>query len=62
MQDLFVHQSVVVSRSEFFVRALRGEWKEAQERKISLPGIEIEVFYQYLKLLYDVNAPACRRF
>jgi hypothetical protein len=56
MQEFFVHQSLIVARSEFFAKALRGEWKEAHQRKVSLPDDEAEVFRLYLQLLY-VGAP-----
>jgi hypothetical protein len=56
MQEFFVHQSLIVARSEFFAKALRGDWKEAHQRKVSLPDDEAEVFRLYLQLLY-VGAP-----
>lgn len=52
MQEFFVHQSLISARSEFFAKALRGDWKEAQQREVSLPDDEAEVFRLYLQLLY----------
>ena len=56
MQKFFVHQSLISARSGFFAKALRGDWKEAQEREVSLPDDEAETFRLYLQLLY-VGAP-----
>ena len=51
MQEFFVHQSLISARSEFFAKALRGDWKEAQEREVPLPDDEAETFRLYLQFL-----------
>jgi hypothetical protein len=52
MQNFTVHQDLISTRSEFFAKALRGDWKEAQERTVVLPDDEPEVFRLYLQFLY----------
>jgi hypothetical protein len=48
-----VHERLVSPRSEFARLALRGVWKEAQERTIKLPEDDPEVFSVYQQWLYD---------
>lgn len=48
-----VHERLVNPRSEFVRLALRGDWKEAQERTIKLPEDDPEVFSVYQQWLYD---------
>ncbi|KAG9202235.1 hypothetical protein G6514_004673 [Epicoccum nigrum] len=52
MQNFTMHQDLISTRSEFFAKALRGDWKEAQERTVVLPDDEPEVFRLYLQFLY----------
>ena len=47
-----VHEALVKPRSEFVRLALRGEWKEAQERIIPLPEDDPDVFSVYQQWLY----------
>lgn len=47
----YVHKSVV-SRSEFFEKALKSEWKEGQGRRILLPEDDPETFQAYLHWVY----------
>ncbi|KAJ4339870.1 hypothetical protein N0V95_007649 [Ascochyta clinopodiicola] len=48
----FVHRDLIIAHSEFFQKAMSGDWKEAQERKVSLPDDKAETFDLYLQLLY----------
>jgi hypothetical protein len=51
-KEFFVHQDLVCPRSEFFMNAMKGPWKEAQERKVDLSEEAPETFALYLELLY----------
>ncbi|GAB7335170.1 hypothetical protein MBLNU13_g07000t3 [Cladosporium sp. NU13] len=48
-----VHEGLIKPRSEFVRLALRGEWKEAQERTIPLPEDDPNIFSVYQRWLYD---------
>ncbi|EDU49261.1 BTB POZ domain containing protein [Pyrenophora tritici-repentis] len=56
-KEFFVHEGLVCPRSEFFRKAMRGPWTEAQERKIDLGQEEPETFALYLELLYTGTIP-----
>ena len=47
-----IHEGMIEPRSEFVRLALRGEWKEAQERTIPLPEDDPKVFSVYQQWLY----------
>jgi len=47
-----IHEGLVKPRSEFVRLALRGEWKEAQERTIPLPEDDPNIFSVYQQWLY----------
>jgi hypothetical protein len=47
-----VHEGLVKPRSEFVRLALRGEWKEAQDRTIPLPEDDPDIFLVYQQWLY----------
>lgn len=60
-----IHEALVKPRSEFVRLALRGEWKEAQDRTIPLPEDDPDVFSVYQQWLYGglihtrpINAPS----
>jgi hypothetical protein len=55
-KDFFVHQDLICPRSEFFKKATKDPWKEAQERKVDLSEEDPDTFALYLELLY-VNRP-----
>jgi len=48
-----VHEDIVKASSEFVRLALRGEWKEASTRRVSLPDDEPDVFSVYQQWLYN---------
>lgn len=52
-QKFTIHESVIKPRSEFVRLALRGEWKEANDRVITLPDDEPDVFSIYQEWLYS---------
>ena len=47
-----VHEGLVKPRSDFVRLALRGDWKEAQERTIPLPEDDPNIFSVYQRWLY----------
>ncbi|KAJ8115592.1 hypothetical protein OPT61_g2802 [Boeremia exigua] len=56
-KEFFVHQALICGRSEFFSKAMSGQWKEAASREVPLPEDEPDVFALYLKLLYSNQLP-----
>jgi hypothetical protein len=48
-----IHENLIKPSSEFVRLALRGEWKEAQERAIPLAEDDPNVFYVYQQWLYS---------
>jgi hypothetical protein len=50
-EEFAVHEGMI-SGSEFFRRALQGDWKEAHARMISMPDDDPEEAGAYLKYLY----------
>lgn len=47
------HKDLIVSRSDFFTRALNGKWKEGNDNVVKLPEDEPEIFWLYIQLLYS---------
>ena len=47
-----VHESFICSRSEFFRRAMNGDWAEREERLVKLPEDDPETFGIYVNLIY----------
>lgn len=41
-REYFVHPGLLVCHSEYFARALTGNWKEAEENAISLYDVDCE--------------------
>lgn len=54
-----IHERLVNPRSEFVRLALRGQWKEAQERTINLPEDDPDVFSVYQQWLYGGLIHTC---
>jgi hypothetical protein len=52
-KKFFVHESHIRSSSEFFDRAMNGDWKEKATRTIDLPEIDPRAFSVYLKWLHS---------
>ena len=52
-----VHENVICSSSEFFKKAMSGEWKESNERSIRLENDKPEVFQIYMHWLYHCHLP-----
>lgn len=50
-----VHESLLISRSLFFKKALNGPWTEATSRVVRLAGDDAGVFHHYVHLLYTDN-------
>ncbi|KAF1843927.1 uncharacterized protein K460DRAFT_267613, partial [Cucurbitaria berberidis CBS 394.84] len=51
-KDFFVHEALICPRSEFFENAMKENWKEGEEHKVTLAKEEPAVFELYLELLY----------
>ena len=56
-KKFLVHKDLVISRSRFFLNALRGNWKEAEENAITFPEDDPAVFGLYVQLLYLETLP-----
>ena len=54
-----IHERLISPRSEFVRLALRGEWKEAQERTIKLPEDDPAIFSVYQQWLYGGLIRTC---
>lgn len=48
---------MIRNTSDFFDKALSSEWKESEDRSVSLPDTEPETFELYLHWLYVGNLP-----
>ncbi|KAF1920321.1 hypothetical protein BDU57DRAFT_561348 [Ampelomyces quisqualis] len=59
--EFAAHESFLVTRSEFFRRALNGNWEEAESRIVKLPDDVPEVFGLYLNLVYTGHLPTERK-
>ncbi|KAF2768003.1 hypothetical protein EJ03DRAFT_253755, partial [Teratosphaeria nubilosa] len=47
-----VHEQLLIAHSAFFEAALHRDWKEGQQRVISLPLDEPEAFHIYVRYMY----------
>ncbi|KAI4634342.1 hypothetical protein J4E83_001660 [Alternaria metachromatica] len=54
-QRFSVHEGIMCARSEFFQRAMNGNWTESKERIIRLPEDDPEIFNIYINFLYTGN-------
>ncbi|RMZ70588.1 BTB POZ domain containing [Pyrenophora seminiperda CCB06] len=51
-KDFIVHESFLTSRSDFFRRAMNGNWDEAKTRIINLPDDKPDIFAYYINFVY----------
>jgi hypothetical protein len=51
-KDFIAHESFLTTHSEFFRRAMNGNWMEAETRIVKLPEDDAEVFAGYLNYIY----------
>ncbi|KAI4608684.1 hypothetical protein J4E80_008889 [Alternaria sp. BMP 0032] len=51
-QHFSVHEDIICARSEFFRRAMNGNWAESKERIVRLSEDRPKVFHIYINLLY----------
>jgi hypothetical protein len=51
-KEIPVITSIAVRSSKFFKAALEHDWKEAREKRVSLPETRVEAFEGYLQWLY----------
>ncbi|KAH8644477.1 hypothetical protein IG631_01941 [Alternaria alternata] len=56
-KDFIAHESFLTSRSEFFRRAMNGNWKEAETRIVNLPDDTAKTFACYLNYVYTGQLP-----
>ncbi|KZM22577.1 uncharacterized protein EKO05_0009545 [Ascochyta rabiei] len=56
-QSLTVHESFLTARSEFFRRAMNGNWREPGTQIINLLDDEPEIFALYLNFVYKNGLP-----
>ncbi|KAL1800542.1 hypothetical protein ACET3X_000884 [Alternaria dauci] len=56
-EHFVAHESFLTSRSEFFRRAMNGNWKEAETRTINLPDDNAQVFAHYINYVYTGQLP-----
>jgi hypothetical protein len=54
-EDFSVHEGIICTRSEFFRRAMNGNWAESEERVVKLPDDDPEIFAAYINLVYTNN-------
>jgi hypothetical protein len=52
-----LHDAVFIPRSKFFQAALRGRWKEAEEKVINLPEDDPKLFASYVQAVYIGGVP-----
>jgi hypothetical protein len=51
-QDLYVHEGLLRSSSSFFDNALKEEWKEGQQRTVSMSETPVGILKIWVKWLY----------
>ncbi|CAN9104502.1 hypothetical protein CC77DRAFT_1047498 [Alternaria alternata] len=56
-KDFIAHEAFLTSRSEFFRRAMNGNWKEAETCIINLPDDTAEAFACYINHVYTGQLP-----
>ncbi|PVH96593.1 hypothetical protein DM02DRAFT_569316, partial [Periconia macrospinosa] len=56
-KTFLVHEEIICERSEFFRRAMNGNWAESTDRIVKLPEDRVEIFETYLNLIYTGKIP-----
>lgn len=56
-RDFIVHEELICESSEFFRKALAGNWKETQDRIVKLPEDDPDMFALYLQAVYVCVLP-----
>lgn len=51
-QDFLLHEGILCARSEFFRRALNGNWNEKKEQLVKLPEDDSQTFAFYVSFIY----------
>lgn len=51
-RNFYVHETLLTQHSDFFVAALKNEWKEAGERTVRLPDDIPEIFTIFARFTY----------
>lgn len=51
-KTFLVHEAIICERSEFFRRAMNGNWVESSERMVKLPEDSAEIFGTYINMVY----------
>ena len=51
-QDFLLHEGIICKRSEFFRRAMNGNWSEKKARLVKLPEDDPKIFALYVNLVY----------
>lgn len=59
--DFLLHEGIICERSEFFRRAMSGNWIEKEERLVKLPEERPLVFDMYVSLLYTNRTLDCEQ-
>lgn len=52
-----VHENVICAASQFFKKAMSGDWSESKSRSVRLANEEPEVFHLYMQWLYRDTLP-----
>ena len=52
-KDFTLHTSFATGSSKFIRAALAGDWKEASEKRITIPGHELTAFEGYLNWVHS---------
>lgn len=58
-ESFAVHEDLLTRYSGFFKAACKKEWTKGQEKSVSLPAHDPQIFRKYLDLLYNPVASAC---
>ncbi|KAF2660665.1 hypothetical protein K491DRAFT_570699, partial [Lophiostoma macrostomum CBS 122681] len=56
-EEFIVHEGFVCGRSEFFRRALNGNWRASEDRIVELPHRKPEIFALWLNHAYTNQIP-----